>query len=80
MERPYTGHIWYEDRVGYYHCNVCDNKLFSFDQKFDNKNGMGTFWNCLDKQVEVVEENENNYVTLDSENQIIPEEGDKPKK
>jgi hypothetical protein len=41
---------------------------------------MGTFWNCLDKQVEVVEENENNYVTLDSENQIIPEEGDKPKK
>ena len=80
MERPYTGHIWYEERVGDYHCSVCENKLFTFDHKYDNKNGMGTFWNHVQKSLEIIEENDQNKVELDVENQVIPEEGDQPKK
>lgn len=41
---------------------------------------MGSFWNCIDKSIEIIEETKENYVLLDLENQIIPEDGDKPKK
>lgn len=41
---------------------------------------MGTFWNSIDNTLNIIEETDSNKVELDIENQVIPEEGDKPKK
>ncbi|KRX04772.1 Mss4-like protein [Pseudocohnilembus persalinus] len=51
MERPFTGKTWYIQDVGYYHCTVCESKLFSFDQKVQNNTGMATFWNHIEGAV-----------------------------
>lgn len=44
MERPFTGDKWFEKDVGYYHCTVCESRLFTWDHKFQSPTGMATFW------------------------------------
>lgn len=38
LERPYTGRLWGEVSAGFYHCVVCNSRLFSFDQKIFHSN------------------------------------------
>lgn len=44
MERPFTGDKWFEKDVGYYHCSVCEKRLFTWDHKYQSATGMATFW------------------------------------
>ena len=34
MERPFTGDLWFVKDVGHYECAVCNEILFSFEDKF----------------------------------------------
>jgi peptide-methionine (R)-S-oxide reductase len=44
--------------VGYYHCRVCENKLFSFDDKFKSETGYASFWNHRPNSLELIEKEE----------------------
>jgi peptide methionine sulfoxide reductase MsrB len=56
MERSYTGNLWGEISPGFYHCAVCDTRLFTFDQKFNSDTGYACFYDCVDKRVTVLDE------------------------
>lgn len=69
MERPFTGDKWFEKDVGYYHCTVCESKLFNWDQKFQTPNGMASFWHHEKNAVKVVDSSvgiQENFVNLES--------------
>lgn len=56
MERPFTGHLWSEKEMGYYHCVVCDAKVFSWDHKYFPAAGMASFWAHLPGKVRKIDE------------------------
>lgn len=55
MERPFTGDVWFEKDVGYYHCTVCSKKLFTWDHKYQSNTGMATFWHHEKNAVKISE-------------------------
>ncbi|CAD8149303.1 unnamed protein product [Paramecium octaurelia] len=57
MERPYTGEYWFNQEVGTYHCQHCDNQLFSFDSKYKSTTGYAQFWNHIPNSVKLEESN-----------------------
>ena len=59
MERAYTGKYWEEKEIGFYHCIVCNTRLFSFDQRMRKQVGYASFFDCVDKRITVVDEQAN---------------------
>lgn len=56
-ERPGTGELLYEDRVGVYSCRACGNELFSSRTKFEAYCGWPSFYESASpKAVEYVED------------------------
>ena len=55
-ERAFTGEYWNEKAPGVYHCIVCDEPLFSSDTKYDSGSGWPSFWEALDPDKVVLEE------------------------
>ena len=56
MERPFTGNLWGERATGFYHCAVCDTRLFTFDHKFESKTGFASFWKAITGRVNIIDE------------------------
>ena len=56
MERPFTGNLWGELSTGFYHCVVCDTRLFTFNHKFQSQTGHASFWRSIDNRVGIIEE------------------------
>ena len=56
MERPFTGNLWDEAGPGFYHCYVCDSRLFTFNHKFKSQVGYPSFWRAIDGTVNTLEE------------------------
>jgi peptide-methionine (R)-S-oxide reductase len=56
MERPFTGMLWSHDETGFYHCVVCNTRLFTFDSKFKSKTGLATFWRCVENRVTIIDD------------------------
>ena len=55
-ERPFTGEYWNTKEPGVYHCIVCDAPLFSSDTKYDSHSGWPSFWEALDPEAVVMQE------------------------
>lgn len=56
MERPFTGNLWHELSTGFYHCAVCDSRLFTFNHKFQSQNGYPTFWRAIEGSISTDDE------------------------
>ena len=68
MERPFTGNLWAESSAGFYHCAVCDLRLFTFNHKYQANIGYASFWRAVDGRVNTVEEE----VIFDEVNEARP--------
>lgn len=51
--------MWGEVSAGFYHCAICNTRLFTFDQKFKTDSGFACFYDCVEKRVTIVEEQAN---------------------
>src|SRR5690625_7681254 len=49
-ERPGTGELLYEDRVGIYSCRACGNKLFECRTKFEAHCGWPSFYESAGRE------------------------------
>jgi peptide methionine sulfoxide reductase MsrB len=56
MERPFTGNLWDELSTGFYHCAVCDSRLFTFNHKYQSKTGYPSFWAAIEGRVKTLDE------------------------
>ena len=48
-ERPFTGKLLHNKKIGKYICGACGNPLFSSDAKFDSGSGWPSFNNVISK-------------------------------
>lgn len=56
-ERPFTGELLGEERVGVYRCRACDNELFRSETKFESHCGWPSFYDPRDTDaVELLED------------------------
>jgi len=55
-ERAFTGQYWDNHAPGTYVCVCCGQELFSSDTKFDSGSGWPSFWQPVDKDKVVTEE------------------------
>jgi peptide-methionine (R)-S-oxide reductase len=56
-ERPFTGPLLNEHRVGIYRCRACDAELFRSDTKFESHCGWPSFYDPKDSDaVELIED------------------------
>jgi peptide-methionine (R)-S-oxide reductase len=62
-ERPWTGELLGETRVGTYRCRACGNVLFRAETKFDSHCGWPSFYRpTADDAVELVEDRSHGMV------------------
>jgi peptide-methionine (R)-S-oxide reductase len=55
-ERPYTGELLKEERVGSFHCRGCDALLFESGTKFDSHCGWPSFYESKPESIEYIED------------------------
>jgi peptide methionine sulfoxide reductase MsrB len=55
LERPFTGNLWAEISTGFYHCRVCDMRLFTYNHKYNANTGYASFWRAIDNRVKVLD-------------------------
>ena len=59
-ERPFTGKYHNSQEPGVYSCICCGQDLFSSEEKFDSGTGWPSFWQPLEKEA-VVTEDDNSF-------------------
>lgn len=59
-EPAFTGKYWNEKADGFYHCVVCDAKLFSSDTKYDSGSGWPSFYKAVSNDA-IVEKTDNSH-------------------
>jgi peptide-methionine (R)-S-oxide reductase len=62
-ERPFTGELLAEDRVGVYRCRACGNELFRSETKFESHCGWPSFYDPAESSaVELLEDRSHGMV------------------
>lgn len=56
MERPFTGNLWHEQSTGFYHCAICDSRLFTFNHKYQSHTGYPSFWRAIEGTITTTDE------------------------
>lgn len=59
-EKPFSGKYLYNKAPGIYHCAACDNALFTSTTKFDSGSGWPSFFDQIDKNA-IIENEDNSY-------------------
>ena len=47
--------LWDERSTGFYHCGICNTRLFTFDHRFLTKDGFVSFWGAVPGRVNIIE-------------------------
>ncbi len=59
-ERPFTGQYHNSQEPGIYNCICCGQDLFNSEEKFDSGTGWPSFWQPIEEEA-VVTEDDNNF-------------------
>ena len=59
-ERPFTGKYHNSQEPGVYSCICCDQDLFNSEEKFDSGTGWPSFWQPIEEEA-VVTEDDNSF-------------------
>ena len=59
-ERPFTGQYYNSQEPGVYSCICCGQDLFNSEEKFDSGTGWPSFWQPIEEEA-VVTEDDNNF-------------------